>query len=161
MSKAFSPGESADDEERIVLKAPVLPPGTPNFITPEGAERLEAERQRLIAEKAALGDGVDEIQRAKTMDRRLEHLTEQLNSAKIVAPSTQPVDRVQFGATVTVQPARGDARQVYRIVGIDEIDLNHGAISWISPLAKGLIDKKVGDTAVVGEQQLTILSIRY
>ena len=60
----------------------------------------------------------------------------------------------------------GDGKKVtYQIVGEDEIDVNNRKISWISPIAKALLNKKLGDTAIVqrptGETELTVLKIVY
>jgi transcription elongation factor GreB len=158
MSKAFAPGESDSDEERNVVKAPVLPPGTPNYITPDGAARLDAARQRTLAEIAAQGETVENKARKRTLEYQLEFLTERLNRARVIDPENQPKDRVLFGARVTVRDAKG-ASQTWRIVGVDETDLAQGWVSWISPLARALLEKKVGDTVVLGDQRLTLLAI--
>lgn len=158
MSKAFAPGESDNDAESEILKAPVLPPGVRNYITPAGEQKLLAERDRLMAERARLTDTVEGKQRRNVIDRRLEFLAERLNRAQVIDPAKQPKDRVLFGASVTVKEATG-AERVWRIVGIDETDFDRGLISWMSPLARGLIDKKPGDSVTVGDQSLTIVSI--
>jgi transcription elongation factor GreB len=152
MSRAFAPGESDDDEERFVVKASVLPPGTPNYITPEGAAQLEAERERLIAEKASLGDSVEQTQRRKSLDAQLSALTVRLNSVTIIRPTASP-EKVVFGSTVNIGP------RTFRIVGVDEVDLSKGWISWISPLAKALLDKRVGESVKVGDSIHTISKI--
>jgi hypothetical protein len=78
MSKAFAPGDGENEEIELV-KAPVLPPGVRNYITPEGAEKLEAERKTLIARRAVLGESMEAADRRKAIDRRLEGLTSHLN----------------------------------------------------------------------------------
>ncbi len=98
--------------------------------------------------------------RLRRLQRRIEFLTERLNAAQVIVIEKQPTDRVLFGAYVTVQDAKGK-QQTWRIVGLDETDLSKGWISWISPLAKALLEKKVGETAILGEQQLTIQRITY
>ncbi len=56
---------------------------------------------------------------------------------------------------------RDDGRvQTYRIVGEDEADPRAGSISYASPIARVLSGKSVGDTAVLGEQELEITGIR-
>jgi transcription elongation factor GreB len=76
----------------------------------------------------------------------------------------QQADRVLFGAKVTVEEP-GSRRGSYRIVGIDESDPSAGRISWISPLAKALLGRREGETAVlrlpVGERRLRIIKIEY
>ncbi len=161
MSKAFAPGESDSDDETQVVKAPVLPPGVRNYMTPEGARKLEAERERLIAEKTALGvETVENKSRQRSLEQRLEFLTERLNRSQIIDPAHQPTDRVLFGAQVTVRDAKGK-EQTWRIVGLDEMNFDKGWVSWMSPLANALLEKQVGDIAKVGDQKLTILKIGY
>ena len=72
--------------------------------------------------------------------------------------------RVFFGATVTYKDAIGHER-VVRIVGVDEVDLNRGYISWMSPLARALMKSSAGDRAVVHApaktERLEILDVEY
>ena len=73
-------------------------------------------------------------------------------------------DRVFFGATVTIEDEEGE-KQTCSIVGSDEIDSAGGAISWQSPVGRGLLGKTVGDTVMVrwdkGQRELTIAKISY
>jgi len=161
MSKAFAPGESDSDEERDIIKAPVLPPGVRNYITPAGAEQLEAERERLIAQKAALGEeSLESKPRRRVLDRKIDFLNERLNRAQIINPSAQPKDRVLFGAEVTIRDQQ-EKRQVWRIVGVDEMNLDKGWVSWLSPIAAALLEKKVGETAILGDRKMTVIKILY
>jgi transcription elongation factor GreB len=159
MSKAFAPGDGENEEIELV-KAPVLPPGVRNYITPEGAEKLEAERKTLIARRALLGESMEAADRRKAIDRRLEGLTSHLNRAQIIDPAQQETGRVLFGANVVVRDAAGKELR-WRIVGIDETDVDQGWVSWMSPVAHALLDKRVGDTAVFGAQRWTVLRIFY
>jgi transcription elongation factor GreB len=63
-----------------------------------------------------------------------------------------------------VQPAEGPEK-IYRIVGIDEADIERGHISWTSPLARALLDGRSGDVVKVrtpaGEQELEIVEVCY
>jgi transcription elongation GreA/GreB family factor len=68
-------------------------------------------------------------------------------------------DTVRFGSTVVV--ARSDGReQTYRIVGIDEANPARGTLSQISPLARALMARTVGDTVAIGDIRLEIVDIR-
>ncbi len=51
--------------------------------------------------------------------------------------------RVRFGATVTVREPDG-GESSYRIVGVDETDLDRGWVSWLSPIAKALLNAEPG-----------------
>ena len=76
----------------------------------------------------------------------------------------QPKDRVLFGAQVTVEDEDGK-KLTYWIVGEDEIDVERRRISWVSPVAKALINAKVGDSVSVqrpnGETELCVIKIEY
>ena len=67
-------------------------------------------------------------------------------------------DTVAFGSTVTFR--RGDGRvQTYRIVGEDEADPKTGSISFVSPMARTLMGKAVGDEVGATDQELEIIAI--
>ena len=59
---------------------------------------------------------------------------------------------MQFGSTVTIEREDG-RRQTFRIVGEDEADPAKGTISYVSPLARALIGKRVGDVVQAGASQ--------
>jgi transcription elongation factor GreB len=71
---------------------------------------------------------------------------------------------VYFGATVDVVSARGESRTV-SIVGVDEIDMARGYISWVSPMARALIKAREGDVVTLqtpgGPEELEIAAVRY
>jgi len=159
---------------------PPLPAGKKNYMTPEGHARLIAERRKLwneerpevvrVVEWAAgngdrseNGDYIYGKKRLREIDRRLRFLDKRLEIAEVVDPSAQKNrDRVFFGATVKY--ARADDSEVtIAIVGIDEIDT--GRISWISPVARALMGKSVGDSAKVptpvGAETIEIVAIDY
>jgi len=65
---------------------------------------------------------------------------------------------VAFGSTVTF--SRGDGRvQKYRIVGEDEADPKAGTISFVSPVARVLMGKAVGDLVDASGQTIEIIEI--
>jgi transcription elongation factor GreB len=154
---------------------------TPNYITREGARRLQDEladlrsRQRPkivqeVADAAAQGDRSENAEyiygkrKLREIDRRMHWLTRRLESATIVEPRTDGVTVIFFGAWVEVEDEDG-ARASYRIVGEDEIDLDKGHISWRSPLGRSLLKKREGDVVLFrrpsGEVELTIMGVRY
>ena len=155
--------------------------GEPNYITREGARKLQEEladlrsRQRPkivqeVADAAAQGDRSENAEyiygkrKLREIDRRIHWLTKRLEAATVVEPRTDGVDKVFFGAFVEVEDEEG-ARTAYRIVGEDEIDLDRGHISWRSPLGRSLLGKRAQDSVLLrrpsGEIELTIVSIRY
>jgi transcription elongation factor GreB len=171
----------ADDEDDDGAPAPI-PPGTKNYMTPAGHKRLKDEalhlldRERpdlvkVIAWAASNGDrseNADYIygkRRLREIDRRIRFLTKRLDAAEVVDPAArEPTDQVFFGATVTVCDDAG-RESSYVIVGIDEADVGRGRISWVSPLARALLKRRVGDQltfqAPGGEQVLEIVDVTY
>ena len=147
MSKAFTREDDAADEP--VLPAPVslLPPGVKNYLTAAGAERLRGELEKLNDQRSGLlgRAAVDpEVKReVALLDQRIRYLQTSLATAAIVDPPGAKAGKVQFGSTVTVRDGRGE-ESVYRIVGVDETDFERNEISWLSPIAKALMNAKVG-----------------
>jgi transcription elongation factor GreB len=162
-------------------------PGEPNYITREGARKLQEEladlrtRQRPkivqeVADAAAQGDRSENAEyiygkrKLREIDRRMHWLTRRLESATVVEPRAptgqdgRADDRVFFGAIVEVEDEDG-TRATYRIVGEDEIDLKRGHISWRSPLGRVLLKRRMGDAVLFrrpsGEIELTIVRVRY
>ena len=68
------------------------------------------------------------------------------------------LDVLQFGGTVTFDREDG-RRQTFRIVGEDEADPAQGSVSYVSPVARALLGKGVGETAMVAGGEVEILSI--
>ena len=87
-----------------------------------------------------------------------------LQSAVVVAPPIVPEAGVRFGASVTVRD-RGGGESHYRIVGVDETDIDRGWVSWLSPIAKALLNARLGERVRIelpsGQEELEILSIAY
>ena len=183
MSKAFTKEDdgSNDDKDDKPEPSELTPEGEKNYITPAGAEKLRAELKDLLYVKrpetvsvvawaASNGDrseNADYIygkRRLREIDRRIRFLTHRIEAFEIVDPAQGKSDRVVFGATVVVADEEGNKR-TYRIVGIDETDGKRGKISWISPMAKALLQAKVGDAVTVrmpkGDEDLEILEIRF
>ena len=182
MNKAFTKETDLDDlDEAVARPIDVLPPGAPNYITPEGARRVREELHRLIDEElpaleALAGrnqeaDGARGKEAASKARRRLQEvkaligfLEDHVGRFEVVDTSGQSGDRVRFGARVTVIDGDGDER-TYLICGVDEAEPANGCVSWISPIAKALLGREVGDEVTLrlprGEQSLEILEIEY
>jgi len=157
MSKAFTSEENEDEEWG---QSPPLPLGIRHYMTPRGAEKLRSEAERLTIERRGLAADLESKSRAQVIDRRLRFLIPRLEQMEVVDPLGQPRDRVLFGATVTLEEGPGKSER-WRIVGIDEMDLDRGEISWMSPLASALLEKKIGDTISFMGRRLTISDITY
>ena len=155
MSKAFT-RESDDSGENFAPPRAPLPPGTQNYITPEGAAKIRAELARLLETKRNLA--ADAPNRS-AVENRIQHLQNLVKTFVVVERSASEV--VRFGSEVLVNQNGTEER--YRIVGVDEIDLERDHISWLSPLARALMARRAGDEvdfrAPSGMQRLKILSI--
>jgi len=169
MSKAFT-RESDDLPERPTLpRLPsLLPPGVKNYLTPDGARQFQEELNRLVEVErpkfAAASPNAEQRGQLQTLDLRIQHLRQTLQSAEIVPPPAKPWDNVRFGATVTVRDGNGEESR-YRIVGVGEMDADRGRVSWLAPIAKALLNAKLGQRVRFkfpsDEEQLEILSIAY
>lgn len=166
MSRGFV---NEDDQEEIPLVPPRadLPEGVINYVTQVGMDELLAESQMLIKEIELL-DGSNEKEKRITTNyihAKLQLLNERISSAKIIDLNTQPKHEVRFGATVTLQVGNETKLQTYQIVGVDEADIGKRKIAFISPIAKILINKKVGEKAVLKlateDRLFEIIKINY
>jgi transcription elongation factor GreB len=130
MSRAFVK-EDVDPPERSGRKrsASGLPPGATNYITARGAKRLRDELQNLRASNAD--------------SERIIELENILASVHVVDPPDSASNGVGFGATVTVKDEKG-LTESYTVLGVDELDLEPDAVSWISPIGKALLASDMG-----------------
>ena len=131
MSRAFVK-EDVDPPERSGRKrsASGLPPGATNYITARGADRLRTELATLRA--------------AKTSSERIAELEQILASVHVVDAPSVPPNSVAFGATVTMKDKQG-ATETFTVVGVDELNFEPDAVSWISPIGKALLAADMGD----------------
>ena len=182
MSKAFIRESEGDDATDLPDDAPVIPQGVRNYITPAGHRRMRDELRRLINEerpktvdivswaagngdRSENGDYLYGKKKLREIDRRIRFLTKRLESAEIVDPARQTRrEQVFFGATVTYAASSGTERTI-TIVGIDEVDADHGRVSWISPIARALLKAYEGDIVDLrtpsGIEKIEIIEIRY
>jgi Transcription elongation factor, GreA/GreB, C-term len=82
-----------------------------------------------------LCDELQKVRAANPGSERVAELEQILASIHVVDPTDAPANSVTFGATVTVQDKKG-ATETFTIVGVDELDFEQDAVSWISSLAK-------------------------
>ena len=152
-------------------------------ITIRGAEKLKEELQRLkskdrhevinaIAEARAQGDLSENAEYEAAKDRqgfiegRIQDIEGKLSAALVIDPSTLDAEgKVVFGATVELEDEDSGEAVKYQIVGEDEADLKLGLINVSSPIARALIGKEAGETAVVqapaGARSYEIVDVRY
>jgi transcription elongation factor GreB len=169
VSKAFTRDENeGPDIPELVPTASVLAPGAKNYITPQGAQKLRDELQKLVEvtrpQLVDARDDPDAKRQLARLDQRIRQLEESLQAAEIVDPMAGPADVVRFGACVTVRESSGEETS-YRIVGVDETDADSNWVSWMSPIARALQNRKLGERIRFkfpsGEDSLEIKEISY
>ena len=159
MSVAFTKEESAETaSETLLPDRPVSP--HPNLVTEAGLSALEFQlhQAREAYETAQKIEDVNERRRQAAIPLRdMRYFVARVRTAQVIA-NPASTDTVAFGSTVTFR--RDDGRvQKYRIVGEDEADPKAGSISFISPVARLLLGKAVGDEVGAPDQNLEIISI--
>ena len=183
MSKAFTKeddgGNGADDDFEEVDPLPI---DVKNLMTPLGHKTLSDELEQLIrferpkiveivswaagnGDRSENGDYIYNKKKLREIDRRLRYLTKRLETAEIVDPKRQQaLEQVFFGATVTYVDEE-DIETTVKLVGVDEADFAVGKINWISPVAKALFKKRIGDNATIhavgGVITIEIIDISY
>jgi transcription elongation factor GreB len=157
------------DQEEIPILTPraYLPDGVTNYVTQVGMDKLLEERQMLLNEIENL-DMTNENERriaSNHLNAKLKLLNERILTAEIIDLEKQSPDEVWFGATVILKIDNETKLQKYQIVGVDEADVSQGKISFISPIAKILMGKEVGDQAILklanGNRTYEIIEIVY
>ena len=154
-----------------------------NYMTPAGYARLKAELLHLLdverpevvstvswaaknGDRSENGDYLYGKRRLREIDRRTRFLSKALESAVVIDPAAQThVDQIFFGATVTYWREVSQTEETICIVGRDEIDTKKGYVSWMSPIAKALLKKYVGDEVhlhtPVGVDIIEIVEVVY
>ena len=166
MSRGFVK-EDDQEEVPIVPQRAYLPEGVTNFVTRTGMEQLLSEKKMLILEKENLSSTNENEKRISLnyINAKLQLLNNRIAEAKVVDLKEQPQNEIRFGASVTLKNEGSGKIQVFQVVGVDEADIAKGKISFISPLAKALINKKAGDKITLkrdrGEAVFEIVDISY
>ena len=147
------------------------------FLTRAGYEKLIKDLEPLRKQKAQLsldiaearekGDLKENAEYHSAKERlgeimgRIAKIQDKLESAKLIDGLKTPKGEVAIGCMVCLRDQDGD-ELAYTLVGEDESDPTDGKISVYSPLAQGLLGKKVGEVATVdlpaGQRQFQILS---
>lgn len=138
-------------------------------------ERLQNEEmpiiEKRIAEARAEGDlkenaeyhGARESQ--GFLQAKINQLRDELARAYLIDPSKLPKDEVVFGCTVVVKDLDLDDDEEFTLVGAGEEDYMSGKILITSPLAQGMVGKKIGDKVEIevpaGTTRFEILDIRF
>lgn len=158
-----------DDQEELPIVPPRadLPDGQINYVTQVGYDELIQERELLTQEREDLDNANEADYRIAVnyINAKLLLLNNRISTAQVIKLEEQNLDEVRFGATVTLKINSSKQHQKFQIVGVDEADIKKMKIAFTSPLAKILIEKKVGDKAVLKlekeDRVFEIVSISY
>jgi transcription elongation GreA/GreB family factor len=159
MAVAFTREEDYESQAADLPDRPIS--SHPNLVTASGLAAIEAE---LAAARAAYGDaqvkgGVSTDRTAMARATRdLRYWSSRRASAQLTEPADDP-DKLQFGGVVEFEREDG-RRQTFRIVGEDEADPAQGSVSYASPLARALLGKGVGDTALLNGAVTSTVAVR-
>jgi transcription elongation factor GreB len=158
MSRGFVK-EDDQEEVPIVPQRAYLPEGVTNFVTPFGMNQLLAEKQMLVNEKNNLNNTNENEKRIALnyINAKLQLLNKRIVEAKIVNLNEQSQNEIKFGAIITLKIGASKNIRTFQIVGVDEADISKGKISFISPIAKVLINKKIGDKVVLKQAKRDIV----
>ena len=143
-------------------------------------KKLESEMQQIeyelhnelpkeLRKARALGDLSENAEYKSAKERqdylraRLEQLKKRLSELSMVNLTKIPRDVVAFGSLVAVYDVQKDLEVEYKLVASEESDLSKGLISTNSPIGRGLLGKRVGDTVKIqtpaGVKELEILRL--
>jgi transcription elongation GreA/GreB family factor len=158
MSVAFTREEDLEAAAAHVPDRPISP--HPNLVTPEGLAELDAALGAARAAYAAaqVAGGVQADRTAMALAARdLRYYSARRASAQVMQPD-RAAGIVVFGSRVTFDRDDG-RRQTFRIVGEDEADAKKGSVSYVSPLARALLGRRVGDVATVTGGEVELVAI--
>jgi transcription elongation GreA/GreB family factor len=159
LSVAFTKEESAETASETLLPDRSVSPH-PNLVTAGGLKALEFQldaAQKAHEATQTIEDVNERRRQAAVPLRDVRYFAARVRTAEVV-PDPPSVDSVSFGSTVTFSRADGRV-QKYRIVGEDEADPKAGTISYVSPVARAVMGKAVGDVAETSGQEIEIIEI--
>lgn len=159
MAVAFTREEDYESQAADLPDRPVS--AHANLVTASGLAAIEAALARARAAYSAAqaegGVSADRTAMARAT-RDLRYWSARRANAQLTEPTLED-DRVQFGRTVAFEREDG-RRQEFRIVGEDEADPARGSVSYVSPLARSLLGKAVGEAATVNGAEVEVVAVR-
>lgn len=160
MSVAFT---KESDAEAVAADLPDRPiPAHANLVTAAGLAQIDvalAAARSAYAQAQASGSISSDRTAMARATRDLRYWSARRASAQLV--ERRPADgTIGFGSSVCFE--RGDGRrQTYAIVGDDEADPARGSVSYVSPLAKAVIGRQVGDVVMLAGQEVEIVAANW
>ncbi|MGQ0658723.1 MAG: GreA/GreB family elongation factor [Chromatiales bacterium] len=165
MSRAFVKEPDGAEAGEDLPERPHSP--HPQYVTPRGLHLLNAELQQLRGRRTdllALGEDMTAMTQLRQVERDLRYIEHCVQNAIVVDPARQSHADVRFGASVDLLDEDGKTHR-FAIVGEHEACVPDGLISWVSPLARSLIGRCVGDVVIwerpAGNVELEITDIAY
>lgn len=132
------------------------------------------ERPRVIdaiREARELGDLSENAEYSAAKEKqsfvegKIQSIQDKLARSQVIDTSNFSNEKIVFGATVKIVDIRDDTEKKYRIVGVDEADIDNGKISVTSPIGRGLIGRSAGDltriTTPSGVKEYEIIDIYF
>lgn len=157
MSVAFTREEDLEATAADLPDRPISP--HPNLVTAPGLAQIEsglAAARAAYAAAQAKGDIEADRTAMARATRDLRYWSARRASAQLI--ETEADGRVRFGGSVTIE--REDGRtQTWLIVGEDEADPTKGSVSHVSPLARALLGKRIGDEASINGQAVEVVAV--
>lgn len=154
MSRAFT---REDDNEAAIADIGERPVSTErNLVTAKGLALIEDTLAGLREELAKAEAGSDR-ERIAVLSRDLRYWSARRESAELSEPDPDS-KVVRFGMAVTIEDEDGN-RKDWKIVGEDEADAARGSVSHVSPMARALFGKMVGEVAVVNGKEWEIVGM--
>jgi transcription elongation GreA/GreB family factor len=129
----------------------------PNYVTSEGLAQIDA-ALTAARETLARSQMTNDRTAAAAASRDLRYWNARRATARVV-PNSRDRTRVHFGSVVTIR-RDDDREQTFRIVGEDEANPSKGSISHVSPLARALLGKSVGEEVKAMNRDALIRDIR-
>lgn len=159
MAVAFTREEDYEAQAADLPDRPISP--HPNLVTAAGLAAIETELAAARAAYAAaqVQGGVSSDRTAMARATRdLRYWSARRANAQLTEPAGPPAT-AQFGRVVEIEREDG-RRQAFRIVGEDEADPPGGSISYVSPLARVLLGRSVGDVVTVNGAEVELIAVR-
>jgi transcription elongation GreA/GreB family factor len=154
MSRAFTREDDNENAIADIGERPVSPHR--NLVTEAGLAQIDDEIAAL-RRNLAKAEGDSDRLRIETLSRDLRYWSTRRENAELSAPDPDS-KVVRFGMTVVIEDEDGN-RKGWKIVGEDEADAAKGSVSHVSPMARALFGKSVGDVAVVNGKEWEIVGL--
>jgi transcription elongation factor GreA len=130
---------------------------------------LKNDLPKELKKAAALGDLSENAeyqtakQRQEIVNAKLAHLRKRLAEVALINFDKLPTDRASYGSTLVLYDIQKGTEITYKLVSVEESDLQQGLISTTSPIGKGLLNRQEGDMVKIttpgGVKEFEILKL--